>query len=383
MLPVAPTDHIGCLKGGTITERLQKKQTRPSIASQDVDAIEQSAGCLTHSRKKDRRVIVMYPTSRDFRVSISWSRAGSEESAVRVAEELLSRFRKGASQEEVLELKETLLPEGVRLSYRKRKAVTTQVMAASKGLSKRTGNNGPCKAETRASEILGDRDHRISDSDVLEVLRLWKFRKNRNRTNVMRPGQICVESEMLGVVFARMYCKCGIAAATRRCPAVTKLLCQYINDNPPSGIRLGECFPFTTICINRGYAAARHRDHNNEGISVVRALGRFTGGQLLYWASDHPPSDRDNHTQRPEVTELDARNAKVLDVQTEFCYVDGRKAHEVESFEGERYSLVYFTVTKRHLLERKLKASIQDVYGIKFPESAASEEIWQRLLSNV
>ena len=70
----------------------------------------------------------------------------------------------------------------------------------------------------------------------------------------MRAGDTQVASEMLGIVLNRMYCSCDVAAASRDFPHVTKLLCQFIRDNPPAGLQSGESFPFSTICINRGIA---------------------------------------------------------------------------------------------------------------------------------
>ena len=40
-------------------------------------------------------------------------------------------------------------------------------------------------------------------------------------------------------------------------------------------------FNFTTIQVNKNYAAKRHMDSNNLGDSRLIALGDFTGGNLL------------------------------------------------------------------------------------------------------
>merc|ERR1719343_266153 len=118
---------------------------------------------------------------------------------------------------------------------------------------------------------------------------------------------------------------------------VTKLLCQYVYDNPPPGLQKGDRFPFTTICINKDYAAKRHRDNNNCGLSIVRALGNFKGGRLKYWPDDPGSKGID-------VSELAESDAVTLDVRGRSVALDSTKAHEVEAFEGRRYSLVYFTI---------------------------------------
>ena len=41
--------------------------------------------------------------------------------------------------------------------------------------------------------------------------------------------------------------------------------------------------PFTTITMNKRYAARLHRDSRNDGPSIGNAVGKFSGGKLLYW----------------------------------------------------------------------------------------------------
>jgi len=65
-------------------------------------------------------------------------------------------------------------------------------------------------------------------------------------------------------------------------------------------------FPFTTVCINRDYAAKRHRDANNMGVSVVRAFGDFAGGRLRYFPDDNCVGC---------VEDLDKSKSVVLDVK--------------------------------------------------------------------
>ena len=44
--------------------------------------------------------------------------------------------------------------------------------------------------------------------------------------------------------------------------------------------------PFTTITMNKRYAARLHRDSRNDGPSIGNAVGKFSGGKLLYWQRD-------------------------------------------------------------------------------------------------
>merc|ERR1719401_2785885 len=61
-------------------------------------------------------------------------------------------------------------------------------------------------AAALAKMVLEDaqkKKRKITDSDVLAVLRLWGFRENTSRLNVMEEGQAFVYSDTLGLVRAR------------------------------------------------------------------------------------------------------------------------------------------------------------------------------------
>ena len=55
---------------------------------------------------------------------------------------------------------------------------------------------------------------------------------------------------------------------------MTKVLCRFMKESDPS-------FAFTTIQINKNFAAKPHRDANNAGPSRLIALGDFEGGGEL------------------------------------------------------------------------------------------------------
>ena len=83
------------------------------------------------------------------------------------------------------------------------------------------------------------------------------------------------------------------------------------------------------------YAARLHRDGNNAGPSLTRAFGDFTGGRLLYY-----PDDDGRHALE-QLREQDAIPTRTKDG---FLLFDGNRAHSVEPFCGERYSLVFFSI---------------------------------------
>eukprot|EP00811_Abedinium_folium_P008216 NODE_1758_length_2380_cov_10.715047.p1 GENE.NODE_1758_length_2380_cov_10.715047~~NODE_1758_length_2380_cov_10.715047.p1 ORF type:complete len:651 (-),score=68.66 NODE_1758_length_2380_cov_10.715047:426-2378(-) len=355
-------------RGGHIRD-----ERRPSLAKESVarggrhscSGTIEDLRSLVWSVQAHRLVQVSYPRRSCRMVTIAWSRAGGESHALRIGRQILAHARRGCTNlEDLREFKEKILaplPRSPSAQPRREKM-----------------RPGAEQAAVRADEILAEAEasgRRLCDADILEVLRLWDFPKNLGRVNVMREGQSFVESEMLGIVRTRAFCRCVVAASTRCFPGVTRLFCKYIRDNKPAGLRDDEDFPFTTICINRGYNAARHRDKNNVGISVVKAVGNFTGGQLLYWTADPGP----RLLPDAELHKLEVADAKVLDVGNAFQLVDGRMAHEVTPFEGERYSLVYFSVTSRHLMMRADRVGLKDRYGLEYPEEGVCEEFGLRL----
>ena len=93
------------------------------------------------------------------------------------------------------------------------------------------------------------------------------------------------------------------------------------------------CIP-ADLSSNR-YAARRHRDGNNAGPSLTRSFGNFSGGRLLYF----PDDDR-----RRQLEDLRQQDAVPLNTRSGFLLFDGDRAHSVEPFEGERYSLVFFSI---------------------------------------
>mmetsp|Transcript_30738 Transcript_30738/g.60422 ORF Transcript_30738/g.60422 Transcript_30738/m.60422 type:complete len:571 (+) Transcript_30738:51-1763(+) len=226
-------------------------------------------------------------------------------------------------------------------------------------------------AEQRAEQILAQ-GTRIRDKDVENVLETWVFRRNKKRVNVMPDGKSFVNSEMLGLTRIRAYQKFVVASQTRKFPLVTKLLCQFLDDNPPKGLERGTRFPFSTICINKDYAAKRHRDNNNMGVSVVRGLGTYTGGHLRYWPQDPGPKTM------PDVLGLELNDAVLLDTKRRSICLDSTKAHEVLPFEGKRYSLVYFTIPGYERSDKPVREFLAERCGLNCVDRKASEPVWER-----
>jgi len=203
-------------------------------------------------------------------------------------------------------------------------------------------------AEKCAQEILVDRakSHRkLTKEDVLSVLRKWAFRKNITRINVTPEGQNFVFSDTLGLVADRQG---GINPTkyTLAYPNVSKVLSDFVKDNLPDDIPV---FKFTSINVNKNYAGRRHRDASNVGPSIIQAFGDFEGGRLKYFPND------DKST---ELEDLPSTDMVALDLRKQMALFDGRRAHQVEAFKGERYSLVWFTCPRNDRVSAEKRSNM-------------------------
>uniref|UniRef100_A0A7S4RRD2 Uncharacterized protein n=1 Tax=Alexandrium monilatum TaxID=311494 RepID=A0A7S4RRD2_9DINO len=209
-------------------------------------------------------------------------------------------------------------------------------------------------------ELLEAEPRKLTDFEVLSVLRLWDFRENVTRQNVMKPGQTFIYSDTVGLVADRT----GHIVAkeeTRRYPQFGQFLCRWLRDHTPDD--LGADFVFTSININKNYAGRLHRDGSNVGPSCLKAFGDFKGGQLNYFAED----DRSIKLEVLEET-MSERSVK-LDVAHGLALFDGKRGHWVDEFEGERYSLVFFTCPRYDRMTDDTR-QIMDAAGFPVPDEA-------------
>ena len=122
-----------------------------------------------------------------------------------------------------------------------------------------------------------------------------------------------------------------------------RLLNAWFQQSAPDVEGCPDGVPCTSICINTGYGAKRHRDKNNVGPSWSKAFGNFRGGKLKYFYEDDasvPTGD------------LDSAPYALIDLRAGLCLFDGHCAHEVTPYtttseDEQRYSLVFYT--NRHV----------------------------------
>ncbi len=206
---------------------------------------------------------------------------------------------------------------------------------------------------------------RIGDEDVLDVLRIWYFKQNKTRCNVFPAGATSVNSDTLGGVRTRT----GTVVLTRittKYLAAFNLLCRWLAENAPSTLKN---FAYSSINLNYGYAARRHRDANNVGPSITKSFGQFTGGLLLYWPFDDGQSDINDFVDSAALT---------IDTHREMVLFDGPRCHTVTPFQGERYSVVFFTAPKFEKMRADSIRVLQE-NGATWP-SETSQRHFQNLI---
>lgn len=218
------------------------------------------------------------------------------------------------------------------------------------------------RANLEASSILDNVEaetRKVTDEDVLKVLRLWAVKKNGDRKNVFPDGMNWVHSETIGL----LHCAGSRLMATLHCnqyPKVLTLLAKWMRDNRPDGHT--KDFPFTSITVNSSFSCRRHRDHVNVGPSAIKAFGQFEGGEMKYWGDDNKTTSVDL---------LLEKDATTFTVRDQVAIIDGNRAHEVTAFSGEeRFSLVFFTAQSFEKTLPEVRDQLIQL-GIPFPDDEA------------
>ena len=170
----------------------------------------------------------------------------------------------------------------------------------------------------------------ITAGDLYQMLKCTHIPLTDKRQSVSR-GQK-VETRAFGAVVHQVtkdvyICK-EKEEKSKQYENVIRILCRFMQQKNPS-------FKFSTIQINKNYAAAPHRDGNNRGPSALIALGDFEGGGELEVEVEVEAVA--SWRTRLTVERLSAKNRLV--------YFDGNNKHWVSSWKkGTRYSVVFFTI---------------------------------------
>jgi len=232
---------------------------------------------------------------------------------------------------------------------------------------------GGCASESlimRAHRLLAQREARrilkeaekakrkITGEEVLSILRKWSFGKNSNRVNVTPENQEWVWSDTLGLLRDRIG-DIHLTPPTKTYPEVIACLNKYLHDRIPPEMKM---FRWTSINLNCNYAAKQHRDANNFGPSFIQAFGDFEDGCLNYWPEDDKYSDKEDKLKEADSLKLQLKDG--------LCLFNGNCSHSVDSFKGERYSVVFFCVRCFNEAPEECKAQLRSV-GTLYPEPDA------------
>ena len=152
-------------------------------------------------------------------------------------------------------------------------------------------------------------------NQVLDQLQCTLFPKNTSRKNISSKPS---EAFALGTVNYRGQKSLGgrtrgPSTFNKKFPELYSLVRKLIKLCKPD-------FEYTTIQVNKNIQSEPHVDKNNVGPSYIIALGNFTGGDLVI-------------------------EGERFNISNKWKWFNGNLGHWVEPFEGERYSLVYFTHT--------------------------------------
>lgn len=202
---------------------------------------------------------------------------------------------------------------------------------------------------------------KISDRDVVAVLRMWGFKENSNRGNVIPEGKTFVFSDTLGLVSNYRGCV-SVAQATTEYLAFTQVLTGWLGNHMPASVAKSFCY--TSINVNANYAGALHRDANNEGPSLIKAFGKFTGGELNYWMND-------DKTKGPVQKMCQPGEGITIDLKKNLLLFDGNRGHCVNDFDGERFSLVFFSIGQYRKADKLVRDELGRS-GIRCPVNSAA-----------
>jgi len=225
-------------------------------------------------------------------------------------------------------------------------------------------------AQRRAKEIIADCDEKkrlVTDDELTSVLDFWGFAKNTARQNVMKEGVNWVWSDTVGLLRDRIG-DIHLTQSTHGYPEVVGVLCRWLSDRLPAEAK---GFAWTSLNINKNYAAAIHRDGNNFGPSIISAFGPFSGGRLKYHSEDDGKIDLDKLAASPK------SEPSLLDLKNGVALFNGNCAHQVEDFEGNRYSIVYFTLGCHAQMKQEDRAKLDSI-GFVTPKPDADPHVLLR-----
>lgn len=205
----------------------------------------------------------------------------------------------------------------------------------------------------------------ISVDTVLEVLQATEIPMSSARKNVLPSGVDAVQGMLLG--FYAFASNVGITEASKSHEWLARFLSSFVQKSHPD-------FEFTSIQVNKNYASRAHVDKNNLGESLIIGLGDYTGGEV--WVHDETgdvPFKLDESISCMYHYEEGATYlGSVLDPRGRWSCFNGNRLHFTKPFEGERFSLVYYTCSRYSDASEELCSALRAA-GFPFPKSEKLE----------
>ena len=191
----------------------------------------------------------------------------------------------------------------------------------------------------------------------------------------MPAGRSWVHSDTFGLVSNAATNGPTVTLLAQQFPAIAAACHKWASQHPQW---IHGPIPCTSLTLNKGYAAAPHRDKGNYGPSVAAALGQHSGGRLAVWRQDDGVSD----------IAVAAKSASTLLDTTERPQVfDGNQLHSVEPFAGERFSMIFFTCKAAILADddskKQLDQQIRECTGFTIPSKLQLQQLVQHISTPV
>lgn len=160
--------------------------------------------------------------------------------------------------------------------------------------------------------MTGEYQKKVDDSVMDEITDLFgkmKFRSSGIRKTINKGKR--PKSMILGYRKWFINREFGLSAGTKENPELYEKLKELMESYDPE-------FVFSSITINKNFLCQPHKDKGNVGESYILGFGDYSGGELNIEGEKH-------------------------DIKYKFLKFDGgKKTHWVESFEGNRYTAVFY-----------------------------------------
>ena len=146
------------------------------------------------------------------------------------------------------------------------------------------------------------------NQELYELLKKTKFPKNNKRYIASNNGSCMTLTFGITGLNNRSW----VSVQNNKHKILYEALKKYADEIDP-------LFSYTSITVNKNFKSYPHLDKNNSGMSMIIAMGDFSGGRLII---------DDNY----------------IDIKNKKCYFEAYKQiHSTEDFSGDRYSIIYFT----------------------------------------